>query len=304
MNIKITYPICYLILLATTSPFTLASDFPDDINAIIAAYQQAVEDKMYATRIQPFVHPTLQKNNVKNVLLKDNPAAKDDKKKEISVSLEPLTDQDQQRLAGYFDFPVPATHNLKFQINFPELKEGITSTSGNLLLHQEETQWYVVYGVLKQQKKTKPFDFVEKAQGLWRYNWRLQFADKSFDDFKIVLRDTQENTEIATFLSSKEASFNSQERVIHFRLHAKGSEHFFEASATGGVTLSYAWQVGNKAVSDWLTLPKISAINNYQPITNLTGKLEAMDSLPLAMFDGIRAGAKTRFRIELQRNQP
>lgn len=255
------------------------------LDSIVDAYQHALIDGQYASRLAAFVHPQIDIPPNDNLMLADRKTDPEQAStlKETSPVRE-LTPAEQQELTNYFDFAVLPTHVVDFTTVSTKGPSTWTSVTP-LYLAKAGDGWNVVVGSFKSQEELKKnhaheqLSF-EENQGLWQHHWELQFEADSPDQYELVLKQAGNSAPLETILAAKDIRFNEDQKVIRFHLIPQGADSAWEKSSSGTISIPFAWQTGSKAMSSWSDLP-VTSVSKYEP--NRNPRFEG-DTITLARF--------------------
>ena len=275
----------------------------NSIDEIVAAYEQAQADRQYATHLRPMLPEELASLPADQLMLRDFPGEREQTPVvESSHAMKEIDQAELEKLSQYFEMPVLPTHVMEFKTVSKEDKTTQTNVTP-LYLVQNGEGWNVIVGVMKSQGEIEKSYQEERLtfnedDGLWKQHWELQF-DKGGDyDYEIVVQKSGTDTPEQVVLAKDEVKFPADRKVIRFHLMPEGAENVFEPRSTGGFSLPFAYQAGNRAMSAATELP-LEAISLYEPNREPSF---VDDAITLARFQSTSESGDAEYLLLLKRS--
>ena len=272
-----------------------------DLDAIVAACQNAIKDGQYATHLSPMLHPELSEATIARSNLQNREAPPYDAR-EISHELRTIDSTEFVLLANFFDFSITPTHALQFSETIT-LEDGSSRTKATpLYLTQQDDGYFVVVGTMKSAEERESVRKGERIsftqdEGLWRHHWNMQLEHAAPYDYGLRVRDTAAGGASAVILHPSQITFHPEQKVMRFHLWSRDATTVATPAANGEILIPFAYQAGAKSASDNIRLP-IDTVTQYRPNQNpgFSG-----NRMVLASFSGLAGKTPKVFAIELVR---
>lgn len=271
-----------LLLLLALSPSALASDGAP-VQRFLDLLAQANQDGQFSTHLAPITHPQLVKQGLTHPFMPDGKASPD---LEITNhQLRPITPQEVEELAAFFDFPVAPTHVLTIEQAPRTPNTGLASRRLPLQLAQAPNGFWLVFGTVKPRDLADPpqqrFTFIEDRHS-WLHRWTLQFLPNEGANLALVVSGP-DGTEMIRLWDAADSPLRANQPRLSVQLWPEQDQAAFREGTGGETSVAFGWSSGPKGEASAFTLPFPASACTYQHVPD---PVEHKGRVPLATFTG------------------